>query len=345
MVTQLLPLEHANCKLLSSVFQPLVAREGILLPYEETNTLIITDMASNVERIVRIIGEIDIPGNDEVEIFALGHAEAESLGRELIDLYQSAQPKGKGIVSLKIIPDKRTNSLIVRADPEQMKELQRLVAELDRKQIRSREGIHIYPLENAVAEDLASVLMEIPGKGGEASKEGVASQSPVISKDVQISADKATNSLVIIAEPEEFEVLQGIISRLDIPRTMVYVEALIVEASATRSLDLGVEWLLGNEYNGGFDNPDSPGRGCLDGRLHGEATTTSRTSQQAHCPPASPRAWWGGRLPWGTWCSPPSGPSSGRWRRTPTSTSSPPPRSSPWTTRRPRSRWGRTSPS
>jgi general secretion pathway protein D len=269
MITQLLPLDHADCKMLSTVFQPLVAREGILLPYEETNTLIITDMASNVDRIVRLIDAIDIPGNDEVEIFALAHAEAESLGRELTDLYQGTQAKGKELMSFKIIPDKRANSLIVRAGPEQMEELRRLIDKLDRKQVRSREGIHIYPLENAVAEDLASVLMEIPGKGGEASEKGVVSQAPVISKDVQISADKATNSLVIIAEPEEFEVLRGIISRLDIPRTMVYVEALIVEASATRSLDLGVEWQLGNEYDGGFNNPDRPDGGVWLGGSRG----------------------------------------------------------------------------
>jgi general secretion pathway protein D len=69
---------------------------------------------------------------------------------------------------------------------------------------------------------------------------------------VQITADKATNSLVIIAEPEEYAILLDVIKKLDEARAMVYVEALIMEVSATKAMDLGVEWRLGNEYDGGF---------------------------------------------------------------------------------------------
>jgi len=262
-VTRLVPLEYADAKFLSAILKPLVAKMGVILPYEETNTLIITDTASNLDRLMGIINEIDVPGDEEVEIFALTYAEADSLSRILSELFSGkAQKKGPEAINFMIISDQRTNSLIVRARPDQMADIRDLINALDRKQIRSREGIHIYQLENAVAEDLAAVLMEIPGKGGDtAAKEGEKVEAPVISKDVQISADKATNSLVIIAEPEEYEVLEKIIRRLDIPRTMVYVEALIVEASATRSLDLGVQWHIGNAYDGGYNNPDSPHNG------------------------------------------------------------------------------------
>jgi general secretion pathway protein D len=129
------------------------------------------------------------------------------------------------------------------------------VDKLDQRQVRPRENIHIYPLQNAVAENLAKVLMEIPGKG---TKDEKAKAAPV-SKDVQISADKATNMLVIIAEPEEYAILEEIIRKLDEPRTMVYIEALILEVSASKALDLGVEWRIGNEYDGGFGAGKSGG--------------------------------------------------------------------------------------
>jgi general secretion pathway protein D len=255
MITRLIPLEHSDAQMLAVLLKPLVPKEGLLIPYPETNTLILTDVGSNVERLLRIIESVDVPGGEEIEVFELSHADAESLARELTELLAGPRAQSQpALQTLKIIADKRMNGLIVRADPGQMTEIRRLVDRLDRKQIRSREGIHIYQLENAVAEDLAGVLMEIPGKGGETAKEGEAEKAPLISKEVQISADKATNSLVIIAEPEEYEVLEKVIRTLDVPRIMVYVEALIVEATSTRALDLGVEWQVGNEYSGGFTN-------------------------------------------------------------------------------------------
>ena len=177
MITRLVPLEHADCQTLALLLKPLTAKEALLIPYPETNTLIFTDVGSNVDRILRIIESLDIPGGEELEIFSLSYAEAESLARELNEL-MAGGTVGKNkkqpilLSSFKVISDERTNSLIVRADPEEMAKIRRLVERLDQKQICSREGIHIYRLENAVAEDLASVLMEIPGKGGEESKEG-----------------------------------------------------------------------------------------------------------------------------------------------------------------------------
>ncbi len=258
MITRLVPLKHADAQMLSMVLKPLVPKESLIIPYPETNTLIVTDVGSNVERLLRIIASVDVPGGKEVEIFSLSHAEAEALAREFTELMVGkGTPKRPTLDPLKVIPDKRSNSLIVRADPEDMAQIRGLVERLDRKQVRSREGIHVYPLENAVAEDLAGVLMEIPGKGGdETTKEGAKKKAPLISKEVQISADKATNTLVVIAEPEEYEVLKGVIESLDVPRIMVYVEALIVEATTTRALDLGVEWQVGNEYDGGYGDEE-----------------------------------------------------------------------------------------
>jgi general secretion pathway protein D len=263
MITRLVPLEYADAQVLSVLLKPLLPKEGLLIAYPETNTLILTDVGSNVERLLRIIASVDVPGGEEVEIFSLSYAEAESLAQELTHLMVGKRVQKQPLPdSLKIIPDKRTNSLIVRAVPEDMAKIRGLVERLDQRQVRSREGIHIYQLENAVAEDLASVLMEIPGKGGgDTAEEGEKKKAPLISKEVQISADKATNTLVVIAEPEEYEVLKGVIEALDVPRIMVYVEALIVEATTTRALDLGVEWQVGNEYDGGYGDEEGDENG------------------------------------------------------------------------------------
>jgi len=268
-VTQLVPIKHADAVNLGRLLASLVEKTGLLVPYAETNTLIVIDSLSNINRLLRIITELDVPGDEEIWVTQLKYAKADDLAKKLATLFQerrgatagAAPQAGMVRADLKLLPDERTNSLVVLAGPNPMAKIKLLVDKLDQRQVRPRENIHIYPLQNAVAENLAKVLMEIPGKG---TKDEKAKAAPV-SKDVQISADKATNMLVIIAEPEEYAILEEIIRKLDEPRTMVYIEALILEVSASKALDLGVEWRLGNTYDGGY------GAGLPGGLFFGES--------------------------------------------------------------------------
>jgi general secretion pathway protein D len=255
-ITQLVPLRYADATYLGKLLASLVEKTGLLIPYQETNTIIVIDTQSNINRLVRIITELDVPGDEEIWVVGLNFAKADDLAKKLLTVFQERRTAATaGRQELKIMADERTNSLVALASPAFMSKIKMLVDRLDRKQARPRENIHIYQLQNAVAENLAKVLMEIPGKGTKDEKV----KAPAISKDVQISADKATNTLVIIAEPEEYAILEEVIKRLDEPRTMVYVEALIMEVSATKAMDLGVEWHVGNTYNGGFSTGSSGG--------------------------------------------------------------------------------------
>ena len=112
--------------------------------------------------------------------------------------------------------------LIVLADRQNTQMIEALVKTLDQPTPMGAGNIQVVYLENAQAEDLAKVLTGLP------SKPQAKGEQPVISAEVKIVADKATNSLVITAKPEEYNVLQPIIQQLDIPRRQVYVEALIM---------------------------------------------------------------------------------------------------------------------
>lgn len=269
-ITQLLPLKFADATFLGKLLASLVERTGLLIPYQETNTIIVIDTQSNINRLVKIITELDVPGDEEIWVTSLKHAKADELAKKLLAVLQERRVAGgPAKQELKIMADERTNSLVALATPPQMIRIRMLVDRLDQELVRPRENIHIYSLQNAVAENLAKVLAEIPGKGTKDEKV----KAPPVSKDVQITADKATNSLVIIAEPEEYAILLEVIKRLDEPRAMVYVEALIMEVSATKAMDLGVEWRLGNEYDGGFGE-GKPGGVWFSG-ARGEASTTN----------------------------------------------------------------------
>jgi general secretion pathway protein D len=94
---------------------------------------------------------------------------------------------------------------------------------IDKETPRGKGKIHVYYCENATAEELAKVLQDVPTEQTGAPKgKGAA---PAIAGKVRITADKATNSLIIIADQEDYIVLEEVIKKLDIPRSMVFIES------------------------------------------------------------------------------------------------------------------------
>lgn len=246
-ITQLIPLQYADAKEIKRLFAPLVSKDSNIAAYSTTNTLILTDVSSNIQRLVSIIKEVDISGSEEkTTVIPLEHASAETLSREVLSLFDSkgkrrATPQ-RGVpvtpaTSIKIIPDKRTNSLIVRASLQDTSKISDLIERIDKPTPRGKDRIHVYYLENASAEDLAGVLSKFPSKG-----KAERGKAPILGEDVSITADKSTNSLIITASPQDYTVLKEVIKKLDIARAQVLVEALIAEVSLDKSRQFGIEW-------------------------------------------------------------------------------------------------------
>lgn len=172
--TRIIRLSYISASELSRLIAPLISKDGSSIPYPQTNTLIITDIKSNMKKLLTLIAELDVE-----------------------------PPKGKG-------------------------------------------GIYVYYLQNANAEEMAKVLASLTSRiprtrtsrGGKPSKEAVVQ----FEGGVSITADKATNSLIIMASPEDYERIKAIIEKLDIKRKQVYVEAAIVEMSLDKARELGIEW-------------------------------------------------------------------------------------------------------
>jgi len=165
------------------------------------------------------------------------------MAKSLNSIFQRRSGKAKkgvaGAPVIRIVPDERTNALIILASEDDTLRVRQLIDLLDKETPRGEGDIRVFYLQNANAEDLAQVLMSIPSKGTKVAKKG---KSPVVSKEVQIVADKATNALVITSNKEDYLVLEDVIKKLDIPRRMVYIEALIMEVDVGKSFDLGVRW-------------------------------------------------------------------------------------------------------
>jgi len=246
-VTQLIPLKFANSTEIKKLFAPLISKSSVILAYPPTNMLIVTDVYSNIKRLLRILKAIDITGmGEELSVIPLEYADSTKFVKILDSVFKTkTRPKAQGsATAIKFVADERTNTIIVLASEVETTKIKRLIHLLDRKTPRGKEKIRVYYLENANAEDLAKVLQELPTKKGGTSE---GRKTTFVSETAKITADKATNSLIIMAGKEDYLVLEDIIHKLDVPRSMVYIESLIMEVNVEKDFNLGVEWIAGGK--------------------------------------------------------------------------------------------------
>ncbi|MBI5096780.1 MAG: type II secretion system secretin GspD [Nitrospirae bacterium] len=170
--TRIVRLKYVSASEIARLIAPLISKDGSSIPYSQTNALILTDVKSNMAKLLNLIGELDME-----------------------------PPKGKG-------------------------------------------GIYVYYLQNASAEDMAKVLANLTSRIPAKPPAGQPPQEAVVHFEggISVTADKATNSLIIMASPEDYERLTSIIERLDVKRKQVFVEAAIVEMSLDKTRELGIEW-------------------------------------------------------------------------------------------------------
>ncbi len=360
-VTRMVRLKNVDVAALIGVIQPMVSHDGLVAAFPGDNTIIVTDDAYNVQRLLRIIGSLDVRGEQQnVNVIPLKLAFAGELAPE-IDQIMGARLQGGGTTTqpmagrpglvvggqassptggtgYKVLPDERTNSLIVLAPPLQMREIEEIVAKLDVSPPNATSRIHVYRLKNAQALEMVQVLNNLlnggsgpttlspttgkgslgrgsslgmyngssfgsgfggggygggggsfgggsfgsssfsgggggfggggggggfgggggglrsrgssSGNGGGAMSASSAGKSVDFSYPVNVTADPATNAMVISASPQDWQTLKQIIDDLDTPRVQIFVQAVIVEVSAERQREMGVNFQASTSISG-----------------------------------------------------------------------------------------------
>lgn len=245
LVTQVITLKYVPAAQLVPVLRPLVPQNGLVAAYADTNTLLISDLAANVGRLVEIVRAIDRPTHNQQEVVPLAQASAAEVARALKAL------AGEGAAAQAVVADERTNSVILSGDAATRARLRQLVERLDGP--RSAGGnTYVATLRYARAEQVAPIVAGIlggvvTGKTADGAPAGGAVSGTDKSR---VQAYAATNAVVITAAPDQIATARSVIEQLDIRRPQVMVEALIVEVSADRSKELGVQWAVSGISDG-----------------------------------------------------------------------------------------------
>lgn len=312
-VTRLIPLSYIDAEQISNTLKPLVSKEAALVAYQPTNTIILTDSASNIRRILSILEAIDVETfRQELALIRLQYADATVVAEQLSELFgveivgaarqspsaaarararpqpvvpgqqNATSPEAAQRGRVRIITDERTNSLLALASRSTLEEIRDFIRRID-VPVEGGGRIQVYYLKYADAEELADTLnallsgaLPATGAGGpgvQAQPQLAGAVGDIASGVGTVTADPATNSLLIQASPEGYQALLRVIEQLDIARPQVLVEALIMEVTVGDGQDLGfnaVVRLLGGDENvavssrtdgdsdGGLGSSDSP---------------------------------------------------------------------------------------
>ena len=213
--------------------------------YAPSNAIIISDIRSNIGRIVDIIERMDRSAIQTTEIIRLKYGVAGDVVTMLNTLEKSRQGEGaEADKEAVLVADKRTNSVVVTADELTVDRIRKLVSYLDTP-LEQSGNVRVIYLEYADAIEVAEVLTRVMQNISRLEEGG--SSKRVASGESTIEADEGTNSLIITADTDEMAALEAVIARLDIRRAQVLIEAIIVEVDVTEGQDLGLQWLFAND--------------------------------------------------------------------------------------------------
>jgi general secretion pathway protein D len=248
MVTQVIAAKNVSAAQLATVLRPLIAQYGNLAPVPGTNTLIITDRASNVNRIMRIINRVDQASDANIEIIPLQNSTAADIVRTMTAL-TTGQAGQDGATPSRVVADERSNSVLISGDSAQRLRIATLIAHLDTP-VENGGDTQVIFLHYADAEKIAPKLKEqMTGVVAAAGTTGGAAAA-ALDRTTTIVAEPETNALIITAPPKTMRSLKSIIDRIDIRRAQVQLEAIVVDVSTNNSADLGVNWAMYSNENG-----------------------------------------------------------------------------------------------
>ncbi len=291
LITRLFSLKFLSAEEVARNFRSFMPANSRIIPYEQTNTVIVTDTGSNISKLAKLLEILDVETYDAgIEVISVKFASAVELAKLVDQLipgsaapaaggprfpgagarggnFQSRKTKEGGIINT-IIADERTNTMIVHANTKGADQVRELVQKLDKKLPAAMGGgkIHVIYLQFADAELISTTLNSLASNAGPSARPAATApaggtgvnpvQASLFEGAIKIAADKSTNSLVVTASGNDFVTLQRVVNRLDIPRDQVYSEVYIMEIGLDKQFDFSANILNPSSRLGSITNSD-----------------------------------------------------------------------------------------
>ncbi len=283
-ITKIIKIKHASVKILEKEIKQFLSKESKSMFYEEANTIILSDYGSNIEKITQILRELDVPNvHNLVEVIPIIYAPAVDLTNKINMLIQprfssalsrrSGRPGSNLVKSSKdinatgvsaLIPDERTNSIIISGTQKGINRIKKLIQKLDSEfDTQTSGGIFVYYVKYGIAEDIAKTLNEILQPKSSSNNKNRALNSSfsalrnlmggsTIRDNIQITHDNNTNSLLVTAKKHSFQALKKILDKIDIPKHQVFIKTIIMDLNAENKLnwDVTTYKFLGSKKEG-----------------------------------------------------------------------------------------------
>ncbi|MBK9038207.1 MAG: type II secretion system secretin GspD [Bdellovibrionales bacterium] len=292
LITRIIKLKYINAADVNKELRILPSKDGEMVPYAPTNSIIISDYGSNIERVMNIINQLDVPGFEEqLTVIRIRYAKAKDVADLLDQIINKGEKRGSnrfssGVPQFRrssgsetgggsgaesyslVVNDDRTNSIIVVGNKAGIAKIHQLIAKLDFKlRPEDQGGVFVYYVRHSEAEQIEKVLNGIAAEAKKASGAGGGGGAPnnptgvanplsqgarVFGGEVQVAADKNTNSLIVTASKQDYEIVKNILSKIDIARDQVFVKAIIMEMNSTNGQNWGVDYYAFDRSSNGI---------------------------------------------------------------------------------------------
>jgi general secretion pathway protein D len=239
-ITQIIPLKFLQATDVRNDLQPLVSRNGNMLLDARTNSLILTDVASNIKKIMKVIDYMDVQVyNDriKVDIIPLQYTEETAMAARIKTILSSTMPKM--VTSLEIVPDSRMHALIVITPQNNLTVVRELAARLDKESPSTSDNTRVFFMQNSKVSEISRILTDVMNKGG---------SSNIMEGGLNVVTDERTNALIITTASQNFAGIERIIKQLDVRTPQVLIKALIMEVSLNSEDKMGVEWTYTHDW-------------------------------------------------------------------------------------------------
>ena len=282
---RVIPVRNVAVQDIVDVIKPLVQEKTILNVDSTRNILIASGTPNELGRVMDMVSvfDVDVLKGQSFGLFPLAHVEPETIIKELEEIFRKEGKEGESNF-FRFIPVERLNAVMaITHQAGYLKDIENWIFRLDRANTASGGGVNVYRVQNVDAEELAATLNEIftgaakkeksakvaPGeKAAELTNKAPEKQNvPKTSTptgeaevanvgEVRIISDVANNSVIVVATPQEYEVILPVIKQLDLLPLQVLIDATIVSVKLTDSLKYGIQWFLdhgGSSISSGND--------------------------------------------------------------------------------------------